>query len=309
MGIFIGNQRRTARGKRVMLAIAIAAVICGGSAGAIALSGCSSKVAQAPATSYSLKTAEFTQANMLNEFPDDTVLARPEYSQADVQIKYPQITGMSDIQKQAKINNLIMNDIWGNTMGYYIQSDEATHDELTSLMSINTMLSDAADGSLPVSILLSYTIDYQVTLQTESLLSIVYTGDSYTFEAAHGITDHLSITIDLDSAQKLAITDFVQLDQNFANKLLDPNNIIGPLSQDVYQNGLADGVLAPEDLEVYGLEPFDAQTLVSALSQPGGNSGFYLTPDALVVSFDVPHVIGSYVLVQIAGDFVSGFSP
>jgi hypothetical protein len=101
------------------------------------------------------------------------------FSQDNIKIQYPQIKGLGDDSKEKAINYLIKNDLLKNE----VEEPFKTYGEGTLTMNLN----------------------YQVTLNTPELLSVVYIGNSEVEDAAFPTNEIYTTTIDL---KKLNVTDY-----------------------------------------------------------------------------------------------------
>ena len=116
-------------------------------------------------------------------------LVKNVYSNKKLTVNYPQITNLSDSTKQKSINEIIKNEAL-KVLNYYKDStDEVTLD-----------------------------INYNIKLSNENLLSIQYSGISYSKGAAHPNNIFYTTNINLNNASRLRLADLVKMDENFVNK-------------------------------------------------------------------------------------------
>lgn len=189
------------------------------------------------------------------------------FSQYNIKIQYPQIKGLGDDSKEKTINDLIKNDV----MNRQVEKPIKDYQDATKL---------------------TLELKYQVTMNTNELLSVLYTGYSNIEGSAHPNGDIYAITIELKNATKLRLSDFTTLDTNFVQKIKQ--------STAVTNEAVKDG-MDKNDL-ITLIQNKDDQTLIRGLKGQWAYNTFYVTPNSLVVSVDVPHAAGDYALVELPGD-------
>lgn len=191
------------------------------------------------------------------------------FSQDNIKIEYPQIKGLEDKSKEKVINDLIKNDLLKNEV------EEP----------INTY----GDGTLTMN------WNYQVTLSTPELLSVIYTGNSEIEGAAFSTNDIYTITIDLKNATKLILSDFTTIDTNLAQKIKRSTVV----TNEAVKNGMDTYDLITE------IQNEDDQTLIKGLSEQWPYYTFYVTPNSLVISIAVSHAGGDYALIELPGQYTN----
>ncbi|MEH2960517.1 hypothetical protein, partial [Candidatus Merdisoma sp. JLR.KK006] len=192
------------------------------------------------------------------------------YTEEDrVYFEYPQIQGMEDWAKQERINTIIYEDL------------------------IKTQITNALGASLGPDDKMVGNLEYAVTLQTERILSVFYFGRTafenaqMRFGAAHGIT------IDLETETVLKLDDFMEINETLVQKIKkSPYVMCPPL---VYNNDkrtyqfVLEGIRNRKDKML--LSGLNGENLIS-------NYGFYMAPDAVVISIDIDYYLGDYVLIM-----------
>lgn len=113
------------------------------------------------------------------------------YIDKDVTIKYPQINGLDDKNKQVKINHLLKSEAFVPFNHFY----------------------DGTAGDLAME------IEYKVEWESRNLLSVQYIGGSYAKGAAHPNNFFYTINIDMNQGKKLKLNDIVHISEEFINKL------------------------------------------------------------------------------------------
>ncbi|WP_010250262.1 PdaC/SigV domain-containing protein [Acetivibrio cellulolyticus] len=194
------------------------------------------------------------------------------FQQDNIKIEYPQIKGMEDSNKEKSINDLIKNNVLSSQVeeplkGY--QEDTGTKVNLTLDMK------------------------YKVTMNTDELLSVIFTGYSNIEGSAYPTNSIYGITIDLKNVAKLKISDFATLDSNFAQEIKNSTAV----TNDAVKDGMDKNVLIDQ------IQQTDDQILLQGLAEEWAYNTFYVTPDSLVVSVDVAHALGDYALIELPGQY------
>ncbi|MCL2654381.1 MAG: hypothetical protein FWD65_01595 [Coriobacteriia bacterium] len=207
-----------------------------------------------PANTSSKKTYSITTAKI---------------SQGEINIKYPQITGLPDKGRQGNINSLIKRTIYNDALDGY--SEALSQKQL------------------------SVDVSYRVMLSTDNLLSIAYTEEANVETAAHPNASMIGTTIDLKRVKVVKLSSLVSVDKAFAQKLLTSSGW-------TYLGGTPkDNILSQELKNNY---PTSSDLLADI---QGVNSNFYLKPNSLVVSVGISHAIGDYALVELRGNYAAGY--
>lgn len=188
------------------------------------------------------------------------------FTQENISIQYPQISGLGDDAKEKAINKLIKDGIVSKMImpnDYYKISD--------------------------------LSVDYKsaVTFSTNDLLSVIYTGTSYVKGGAYPTHDFNAITVDLKNAAKLPLTAFMDIDPALVKKIKQADN--------VKNNSIKDS--KDKSILISAVREQSDDVLLSDLKISNDQSLFYLTPDALGIKVSVAHAVGDYALVEIPGQF------
>ena len=194
------------------------------------------------------------------------------YSEAGVQIDYPQIRDFSDQTKEAVINKLIKDEAL-KILQYY-QSEEANF---------------------------NLEIAFNVTWQSKELLSVQYTGISYAEGAAYPNKLFYTTNINLMSGEKIKLADVVFIDRAFIDRFKDGELVSG-------EEAVRDELKAA--LQDY-LSAMTADDLIALFhkadfSGDSGETGFalaesysYFAEDSLGISIAVPYALGDYALYEL----------
>lgn len=120
---------------------------------------------------------------------DNYDIVKATYADKDININYPQISNLSDSDKQERINKLIK----------------------TQALEV---LEDYKDGISN----LKFSMDFEIMYKGADLLSIQYLGLSATKGAAFPINEFNTTNIDLAKEQLLTLTDVVTVNDSFIEK-------------------------------------------------------------------------------------------
>lgn len=197
------------------------------------------------------------------------------FTQDEITIRYPQIQGLGDDAREKAINDLIVNDL------------------------IASQIPDPDDPYYHGTIL-NLNLEYEVTLRTPELLSVLFTGNSVFYSGVPDVRSSFrnalnvyGITIDLTRVEKLRLEDFTVIDEELVRKLrASPNIANGPVKA---------GVMDKKELRmlIEG-ELEDSEFTIEALSDGGGSVyTFCVTPNSLIVSIGIATAGGHYALIEI----------
>ncbi len=195
------------------------------------------------------------------------------YEQGEIKLRYPQITGYEDEKKQEEINTMIRDDLMKTQVDEVLESIE--NDYLEIIPHLN--------------------LDYEITMQTAEILSILYTGnyqetnefysDPYWF-----IVD--ALTIDMRNGRRLEITDFVDVDEELVKRIKECRD---------YTNEIIRNEQDKEDLSIV-IQEARSDFIIEGLLDGHGEYQFCVTPDALKVSIGTVHVGGDYIIFTLKND-------
>ena len=199
------------------------------------------------------------------------------FAQDKINIQYPQIQGLGDDAREQAINDLIKNDVWNS------QVEE-------------TLAAYQQDG---VTVQLEMDLGYTVTLFTDELLSVAYTGTAYIEGGVHPSSMFHAITIDLKSGERLYLPNIAEIDLGLVERIKQSETAINETTE--YVADSAQTAALSESL-LGEIRESDSQYMIWALRNDS-ESDFYLTPDSLFVRVDVCHAAGDYALVEIPGPY------
>jgi hypothetical protein len=235
-------------------------------------------VAPSPTTSPSVSEAPSADPSPTGEGPDTPSspgysIETESFSEDEISINYPQIRGLGDSAREQTINDYIKNDIWNSQVAETIDAYE----------------------DLDMDIKLSVDMGYEVTLSTDKLLSIAYTGSAYVEGGAHPNNYFYGVTIDLESAARLKLSDFVSIDEELIEKLRSSAKTLELFNSAEDNNAVIEEVLG-------NLHNGDDHFPIWELHN-GSERNFCLTPNTLVVNVYISHVAGDFVLLETPGDY------
>jgi len=137
---------------------------------------------------------------------------------------------------------------------------------------------------------LNLEMDYEIKYQGEDILSIQYIGLSAMKGAAYPINEFNTANIDLENEQLLKLIDVVTINDKFIEKFNAGKYV-------AYSNSLN---LESEGALIDALHNFDNNSLIESLNKK--TTKFYFTKDSLVVSIELPHVLGDHLEMEIKYD-------
>lgn len=190
------------------------------------------------------------------------------YNGSNILIKYPSISGLNDKKREDKINNLIMSEVLS-----YIQP-----------------IGNVEEGQ-------HYNLSYEIKYLDDRILSVVYKGSDYSDESAYPIDVFFSTNIDLLNSKKVKLKELI-VDEK---KLLEAYKLV--------LNKNCDDEVKKFSYD-YILMNFDSTTIINGFNEADETYGLgryifsYITEDSLGISWEVPHVSGDHVEIEIPLDLL-----
>lgn len=192
-----------------------------------------------------------------------------------VNVEYPQIQGLDDKVKEKAINTLIENNLFETQ--------------------INEQLKEVAE------VIKNHGIDedfylnlkYEVTLHTDKILSVLYTGTGAFKSSAFPTNSLNTITIDLEHVTTLNLSDFIDVDGTLIQKMKASTNV----TNEAIKRGMNKETLFRiiEDIDAA-----DEDFIIECHSgKPEGDYAFAVTPDSLLISIPINHACGDYVIIEV----------
>lgn len=209
--------------------------------------------------------------NRANEVPHDiqaveepVTMQDEEYSHKKVSIKYPQISGLADSNKQDKINELLKSE---------------------ALVVVDSLYGGTEDVSME--------INYKVMFKSNNLLSIQYQGYTYSNGAAYPVDRLYTINIDLNKGSEIMLKDYINIDENFVEKFRgfkvdnpDESQLEVEAFKYIIERHSAADLLRYFDGSDSSYEAFP---IIFS----------YFTEDALGISIEVPHAVGDHTQIEL----------
>ncbi|WP_349944244.1 DUF4163 domain-containing protein [Lacrimispora sp. BS-2] len=177
-------------------------------------------------------------------------------------IEYPSISGLNDQENQKKINTILKNEAL-KVLNYYTDSFGFT--ELA--------------------------IGYQITFSNKSILSIQFSGTGNVDNAAHPNNLFYTVNIDIQEGTKLRLSDIVEINSDFVDKLYN-----GDFEALWHGQGEYISNYSKNDMLRY-LKDADSLDNIGSGNQSDVFS--YFTPDGLGISIPVSHSIGDHAEFEI----------
>ncbi|MBL4931612.1 PdaC/SigV domain-containing protein [Clostridium paridis] len=172
-------------------------------------------------------------------------------------IKYPEISGLSDEGKQKEINAILKNEAL-KVLSYYMD----------------------ALGSVELN------VDYNITLKSPYILSVQYTGSGFASNAAHPNSLFYTTNINMNTGNRLRLKDVINIDKNFANKFLEGG--FKPLHSE------HSDVLKQHTVEEIQEGFMNADSLDNIGTAQQSDTFMYFTNDSLGISISTGHALGDH---------------
>ena len=176
-------------------------------------------------------------------------------------INYPQITDLSDAEKQKELNEIIKNEaLKGNN--YYKD----------------------VDGDVTID------INYKIVCQEPEFLSIIYSGVGNVSGAAHPSNLFYTTNLDITNRKNLILNDIVNINDDFVNMLINGSfKAVNSEYQAEYKS----------EINMLTLEDWKKRLLAADPSDKMGNEFSYMTKDSLGISIGVIHALGDHAEFEI----------
>lgn len=191
------------------------------------------------------------------------------YCEDEISIKYPQVRDLDDDMKEKEINNLIKDDL----IKVGIHREGWQH-----------------RGKLVLS------LDYEIKMQTDKILSILYIGDSYFYtgfpireDDYRHTSQAYAININLENVTKLELSDFTNIDMELVKKVKN--------AKYATNRAVIGGIRTGEDLQEEVRSDWD-DCLLSEFKSDYYHM-FCVTPDSLILGVSISLAGGHYALVEI----------
>ena len=194
------------------------------------------------------------------------VISSNKYERKDVRISYPVISGLSDKNKEYRINKIIRDNALKG-LNYYVDDED-----------------------------IDLKIVYEVKLNNSRYLSIIYYGVGYFPKDAHPTNHFYTTNIDIENGCIVRLNDIVSVGKDLATKIKsgeyipttnvdELKNILATMNVDsIYEN-----LLNADDLDRIGTEH-------------QSNYFSYINEDSIGISIEVPHAIGDHVEYELSDE-------
>lgn len=176
-------------------------------------------------------------------------------------ISYPQISDLSDAEKQKELNEIIKNEaLKGNN--YYKD----------------------VDGEVTID------INYKIVCQEPELLSIIYSGVGNVSGAAHPSNLFYTTNLDITNRKNLRLNDIVNINDDFVNMLINGSfKAVNSKYEAEYKS----------EVNMLTLEEWKKRLLAADPSDKMGSEFSYMTKDSLGISIGVMHALGDHTEFEI----------
>ena len=197
------------------------------------------------------------------------------YSPNGSYIEYPQLYGMDDQDVEYKLNNMIKD--------FIMKKSGITKEMETFLLPDGIIWTDT----------LTVNYNYEITLQTSEILSILFRGssdfqsspmDHYTNQEAYGLT------IDIKTQTELKLADFASLNEELVEKIQDAPAV----------NSFGENIDEEEKQAMLGINNIDdKKKILEGLKNEYAFYTYCISEKTLIISIPVAHASGDYMLLNI----------
>lgn len=189
------------------------------------------------------------------------------YSENNINITYPCISGLQNKEIQNKVNNLLKKDAFREL-------------ELQDLPLLEK-------GNLEN---IALSITYQISFQDNEYLSVKYLGDIYVKDSVYPRSIFTTINIDLNNGNRLKLRDITNIDHEFVEKVREKLRVCIDENQDW-------SVLCKEKLEYD--EAYIIKLFMQADAESNSDCFSYFTKDQLGISFSTAHAAGDHFEIEL----------
>ena len=188
-------------------------------------------------------------------------LTDASYEKGEINIRYPQLSGLADKDKQESVNELIRKDALKDIEQYQTEN-----------------------GTLE--------INYKVSFQGENLLSIQYIVYSSFPGATHPNHNFYTTNINLKNASRVRLADVVKINDSFVAEFKKGSKYTDPIrdADQELQTLLEDNINALTAAEIMDADGLSGDTPYYS----------YFTKEALGIGIEVPYAVGGYALYEIS---------
>ena len=191
--------------------------------------------------------------------------------------RYPQIQGLGDKEREDAINELIRSEF------YRLNIEE-------QLKHVQQSWEYGVEDYYYLK------MDYDVMMQTDKLLSILYTEEGR-FKTSFALCYSVQgITIDLERVEKLALTDFVTVDKRLLQRMRESEKVTNHF---IDRDGKVDSSLLASVRENLDMSEDWLLEVLSGSLDGGGGYTYAVSPEALHISVSISHAGGDYLLFEL----------
>lgn len=216
----------------------------------------SDSTSEGEATSEEASSDEEKNTN-LNESYD---LTKENFTENGVSINYPQITGLTDIDKEKTLNDLLNKEAH-KVLNFYEESNG-----------------------------LDLEIDYAISFQNPYFLSVQYAGSGYVDGAAHPNNLFYTTNVDVENGNRIRLSDVVVIDESFLSLFQsDAFKVVNP-DQEEFANELKANVTV-DQLQ-------NADNLDGIGTEQHSETFTYFTESGLGISIGTSHAAGGHAAFE-----------
>ena len=227
---------------------------------------------------------------MSNYKLEHTNFTLQESETQNIEIDYPQVTGLSDTEKQDRINALLKDEAF-TIIGLEVACEERLAQD-----------PEYAEWLTRVGLY----VEYDVLFQSGEYLCVNYAGMFFARGAAHPTHLFSTVNIDMTTGEKLWMYDVINLDSDLVDTVRDYFDLY--INNEVYSTVKFRSEIqdAGHFAVVYNLTLHDYRDderfikYFSSTGQgPGNSANFYITEDVFGIVFYVEYAAGNHYQIEI----------
>jgi len=190
-----------------------------------------------------------------------------EINRNQIKVKYPQLS--QDGKDWGEVNQLILNQLEEEEIKETIEESSIQEEALT------------------------LELDYKITYQSENIISILYTGNAYIEGGMHPDNLAYGVTIDLSTNKRLYLNDFVDINNAFADQIINADTWKNGVSETDETTAKTINEAISENMRSLGLNYFIGYLIDQS------QCNFYITQEGIGIIVQIPHVMGDYGMTEL----------
>ncbi|MDQ0483000.1 hypothetical protein [Guptibacillus hwajinpoensis] len=187
-------------------------------------------------------------------------LTKEQFTENGVSINYPQITGLTDSEKQKALNDLLYNEAY-KVLNFY----------------------DGSEG-------LDLEIDYLISYKSDYFLSVQYAGSGYVEGAAHPNNLFYTTNVDVENGERIRLSDVVVIDESFLSLFQSETFKVVHSDQAAFANDLKANVTIDQLRNADNLDGIGTEVHSETFT--------YFTDEGIGISIGTSHAAGGHAAFE-----------